>query len=152
MPWSYFVPQAAIALSQGSDGDDSSATSSLRTEKPLERQKEWEVDHARARARRLREESRQEFDQELRVRTNTMLQNTQDVRPSGVVPRARPTSYNRGVTSIDSEKQWLRKTVASEKQGRFFSIVASIGACSSPPFVEKVNLEVPPRGCGILSP
>lgn len=78
VPLSYFVPQVAVALIQGSEGDDSSATSSLRTEKPLERQKEWEVDHARARARRLREESRQEFDQELRVRTNAMLHNTQD--------------------------------------------------------------------------
>lgn len=68
-----FVPQAAIALIQASEGDDSSVPSSLRTEKPLERQKEWEIDHARARARQLREESRREFDQELRVSTNWML-------------------------------------------------------------------------------
>lgn len=62
----------AVALIQGKDGDESSVASSLRTEKSLHRQAEWEVDHARARARKLREKSRQEYDQELKVRWSVM--------------------------------------------------------------------------------
>lgn len=58
-----------------SDGDTSSAPSSLRTEKSLQRQKEWEVEHARVRARRLREKMVQEFKQEQQVRHETMREN-----------------------------------------------------------------------------
>ncbi|CAB1109062.1 unnamed protein product [Ectocarpus sp. CCAP 1310/34] len=40
----------------------------MRTEKSLQRQKEWEVDHAMVRARKLREERVQEFQQEQKIR------------------------------------------------------------------------------------
>lgn len=52
------------------DGSEqrSSLSSSLRTEKSLQRQKDWEVDHARARARRLRQEMVARFKQEEKIR------------------------------------------------------------------------------------
>lgn len=61
--------QAAVALLKASDTtSETSAPSSLRTEKSLGRQKEWEADHARVRARRLRERMIAGFEKELQVR------------------------------------------------------------------------------------
>ncbi|CAM9129395.1 unnamed protein product [Ectocarpus sp. 12 AP-2014] len=54
-------------LVQASDGG-SSSPSSLRTEKSLQRQKEWEIDHALVRARKLREERVQDYQQEQKIR------------------------------------------------------------------------------------
>lgn len=62
----HLLVQAATALLQASD-DGTSSASSLRTEKTLERQTQWEVDHARARAQQLRAKAVQEFEQELQV-------------------------------------------------------------------------------------
>lgn len=58
--------QDAEKLVQASDGG-SSSPSSLRTEKSLQRQKDWEIDHAMVRARKLREERVQEYQQEQKV-------------------------------------------------------------------------------------
>lgn len=59
--------QKAEKLIQASEDGSSSHASSLRTEKSLQRQREWEIDHARVRARRLREERLQEYQQETKV-------------------------------------------------------------------------------------
>eukprot|EP00752_Nemacystus_decipiens_P010775 g9584.t1 len=58
----------AEKLVQASDDGSSSTPSSLRTEKSLHRQKEWEIDHARVRARKLREERLKDFQQEEKIR------------------------------------------------------------------------------------
>eukprot|EP00903_Cladosiphon_okamuranus_P016231 g14974.t1 len=58
----------AEKLVQASDGGSDSAPSSLRTEKSLNRQREWEIDHARVRARKLRDERLKEFHQEEKIR------------------------------------------------------------------------------------
>lgn len=60
--------QDAEKLIQASDGGSSSAPSSLRTEKSLERQRGWEIDHARVRARKLREKWVKDVQQEEKVR------------------------------------------------------------------------------------
>lgn len=59
--------QDAEKLVQASDDGSSSAPSSLRTQKSLHRQREWEIDHARVRAQKLREERLKEFQQEEKV-------------------------------------------------------------------------------------
>lgn len=59
--------QEAEKLIKASESGSSSEPSSLRTEKSLQRQRDWEIDHARVRARRLREERLKEFEQEEKV-------------------------------------------------------------------------------------
>lgn len=59
--------QKAEKMIQASEDGSSSQPSSLRTEKSLQRQREWEIDHARVRAHKLREERLQEYQQETKV-------------------------------------------------------------------------------------
>lgn len=105
IPFSRFVflfsilTQDAQKLIQASDDGSSSAPSSLRTEKSLNRQREWEIDHARVRARKLREERLKGFQQEEKVRELDDFLLTQSCsRPEMlVVCNTLRTSFNAGV-------------------------------------------------------
>lgn len=82
----------------GSSEGGSSLSSSLRSEKSLRRQKQWEVEHARARADRRRKQLAEAFRQEEKVMAHACR--LVSYRALAVVTSLRPG--NVGPITIDS--------------------------------------------------